>query len=121
MYLFLFLRFDDFLNYLPARLCALSYALFGQTRLALFCWQTQAPLCASPNAGPVMAAGAGALNVSLGGAACYHGKWQDRPLLGKGAPPRIATLKAALKLIRHSLFLWLFLFLLFGVLYDRFA
>src|SRR5690606_36271342 len=35
-------RIDDLLNYLPARLVALSYALLGNTWRALRCWQLQA-------------------------------------------------------------------------------
>lgn len=100
-------RFDDALNWLPARLTALSYALLGRTGQALACWRTQAPTWESPNAGPVMAAGAGSLGVQLGGAAIYHGQREERPPLGSGPPPVAGDLARAIRLIRQSLWLWL--------------
>jgi len=81
-------RIDDVLNYVPARLVALTYALLGRTRRALRCWRTQAPLWDSPNAGPVMASGAGALGVVLGGSAIYHGEVHARPSWAGAAPRR---------------------------------
>ena len=32
-------KIDDVLNYIPARLVALTYAVLGKTRLALRCWR----------------------------------------------------------------------------------
>ena len=110
-------RLDDGLNWLPARLTALTYALLGQTRNALACWRTQAPGWDSPNAGPVMSAGAGSLGVLLGGAAIYHGAEEIRPPLGAGPAPVAADLGRAITLIRHSLWLWLAVFFLIGLLH----
>jgi adenosylcobinamide-phosphate synthase len=100
-------RLDDVLNFIPARLTALTYALIGSTRSALHCWRVQAPTWESPNAGPVMAAGAGALGLGLGGGAYYHGEWEERPPLGLGAPPDAGSIRAALRLVRSGVVLWL--------------
>ena len=108
-------RIDDVLNFIPARLTALSFALCGQTRRALACWREQARAWESPNAGPVMAAGAGSLGLTLGGAASYHGAVEQRPPLGAGRPPRSADIARALMLLRRCTNLWLLLFLAGGL------
>ncbi len=100
-------RLDDLLNLVPARLTALGYALCGHTRAALRCWRSQARAWESPNAGPVMAAGAGSLGVVLGGPAFYHGHWKQRPSLGQGLPPAAADIQRALSLLLRTLALWL--------------
>ncbi len=108
-------RIDDLLGWLPARLTALTYALLGHTRTALACWRTQAPRWDSPNAGPVMAAGAGALGVCLGGAAIYHGREERRPLLGEGRGADVDAIRAAVALVRRGALLWLALTAILGV------
>jgi adenosylcobinamide-phosphate synthase len=100
-------RLDDVLNFVPARLTALTYALIGHTRTALQCWRLQAGAWESPNAGPVMAAGAGALGVGLGGGAYYDGQWEERPALGMGPRPDATSIPAALRLVRLGVMLWL--------------
>lgn len=111
-------RLDDLLNWLPARLVALTYALLGNTRQAWSCWRRQAPQWDSPNAGPVMAAGAGALNVRLGGAAIYHGELHERPLLGAGRPAVADDIDRALRLVRGGVWLWLVVALAFGAVWH---
>ncbi|MBU6523136.1 cobalamin biosynthesis protein [Ralstonia pickettii] len=100
-------RIDDVLNWIPARLTAISYALLGHTADALNCWRTQAPQWSSPNAGPVMAAGAGSLRVQLGGAARYEGVEEARPSLGTGETATAADIARALTLVSRTLWLWL--------------
>lgn len=100
-------RIDDLLGWLPARLTALTYALLGHTGRALACWRAQAPAWDSPNAGPVMAAGAGALGVRLGGAAIYHGREEHRPALGEGRGADVDAIRAAVALVRRGALLWL--------------
>ncbi|MDX1300372.1 MAG: cobalamin biosynthesis protein, partial [Pseudomonas sp.] len=105
-------QLDDILNWIPARLCAFSYALVGASSPAISCWRQQAPGAASPNAGPVMAAGAGALGVSLGGAAEYHGELHVRPELGAGPQPKARDIERALNLVNGGVLLWLVLLLI---------
>lgn len=111
-------RLDDMLGWLPARLVALSYALVGHTGQALRCWQTQARAWESPNAGPVMAAGAGALGVRLGGAAPYEGGWRTRPELGTGDRPDARTPVRAIRLMHGALLLWLACIVAGGFLWN---
>jgi adenosylcobinamide-phosphate synthase len=109
-------RIDDGLNWLPARLTAASYALLGDTRTAWRCWREQAPRWDSPNAGPVMAAGAGSLNVLLGGAARYHGAIEQRPTLGAGQPASAGHIVAALRLVERAVTLWLAVLIVLALL-----
>lgn len=100
-------RLDDCLNFIPARLTAFSYALTGSMRNAFSCWRMQGAIWKSPNAGPVMAAGAGSLSISLGGPARYQGQLESRPILGNGPAPNANNIDHALGLITRSLTLWL--------------
>ena len=104
-------RIDDALNYIPARLTALSYVLLApglQGKLRAWrCWHSQAPAWSSPNAGPVMSSGAGALGVQLGGPAIYHGEVEHRPPLGMGEPATGADINRAWRLVMHTTTLWL--------------
>lgn len=102
-------RFDDVLNYLPARLTACAYALCGHCADALRCWARQARYWSSPNAGPVMAAGAGALRIRLGGEASYGGVHETRPALGCLRDPRPQDIERALGLLDRSIVLCLVL------------
>ncbi len=110
-------KLDDILNWLPARLTALSYALLGDTVRSLKCWYYQAPLWYSPNAGPVMAAGAGSLGLELGGAAIYHGKLKERPKLGQGRTPVPKDILSACSLVNKTLWLWIAIALVGGWLH----
>ena len=101
-------RIDDALNYIPARLTALSYVLLADdVKLAWRCWRQQAPHWPSPNAGPVMASGAGALGLALGGSAVYDGVAEQRPALGLGRPAQAADIGRAWKLVKATTVLWL--------------
>jgi len=102
-------KLDDILNWLPARLTVLSFAvLSGFNRVWSMAFQ-QGMQCSSKNAGPVMAAGACALNIKLGGAAEYDGLTINKPELGCGHSPQAVDIKRGISLIDNSLILWLVL------------
>jgi adenosylcobinamide-phosphate synthase len=105
-------RLDDGLNYLPARLTAYGMVFCASTieqgKKALVCWRKQAKNCSSPNGGPVMTAGAGALNVRLSEGAYYHGRWQVKPAMGCGEPAQAQSIIDSLQLVQRTLLFWLF-------------
>lgn len=101
-------RLDDLLGYIPARLTALSYAIVGKhTQHALGCAWRQGHKHNSPNAGLVMATGAGAIGVRLGGSATYQGVREKRPSFGWGKPCQATHIQACLSLIDKSVVAWL--------------
>jgi len=99
-------RLDDVMNFIPARLTALSYAFAGSFRSALRAWNRQAGTWKSPNAGPVMASGAGSLELSLGGSAVYGARTEERQVLGGGPEPDGRDINRSLSLLRRALLVW---------------
>lgn len=113
-------RMDDILNWFPARITALLYTVLGDRSRAWRCWQTQSAQCESPNAGVVMAAGAGALGILLGGDSIYHGQPKSKPILGDGRSPENADIVKVIHLLDRSLYLLVgLLIILAAVSYDR--
>jgi adenosylcobinamide-phosphate synthase len=98
-------RFDDVLNYLPARLSGLLVAacamtVDGSASVALDAWRRDARRHPSPNAGVVEASFAGALGVRLGGPTQYAHRLEIRPTLGDGRTPSVPDLGRAVRLSR---------------------
>ena len=82
-------RLDDLLNLVPARVAAALTALAapvvgGSCLQAWRVWRRDGSRHPSPNAGPVEAASAGALGVTIGGSNIYDGAREDRGTLGDG-------------------------------------
>lgn len=96
-------RIDDVLNFIPARLCAFAYALAGDFPRAMDSWRGEAHLLKSPNGGPVMTAGAGALNLQLGGPAIYHGTLMEKPFFGGEHEPQVDDIQAANRLVDRAI------------------
>ena len=85
-------RFDDVLNYLPARLSAFlmigASALSGMdARHAFRIYQRDHAHHASPNSAHTEAVTAGALHIELAGNAYYFGKLYEKPTIGDADRP----------------------------------
>lgn len=101
-------RMDDILNLIPSRLVGMSYALLGNTKQAIHCWKTQSAELESPNGGVVMTAGAGALNLRLGGTTYYHGQVKQKAIFGGQYDPNDHDIPKTMQLIDRTLLLWFF-------------
>ena len=100
-------RAFHFINWLPARLTALTYAIAGNFEDASFCWRTQASSWPEPEESVVLAAGAGAMGVRLGQAVNVSGEIVWRPELGTGQAPDADSIDSAVSMIWRGLVIWL--------------
>lgn len=101
------------LDWLPVRLAAFSFAVVGNFQGALDAWRNQAWLWHERNEGVLLAAGAGALGVRLGGGLPLPVGLVERTELGTGEAADADYLEGALALLwRALLFLALALLLL---------
>jgi len=112
---FIAAKVDDLMNWVPARLTALSYCLTGDFNGGWRAMREQGPQTDSPNAGRVMAAGAGALSLQLGGPTSHNGEPQWRPRLGHGRTAEFGDIGRAVNLLQRSVVLWLVLGLMIGI------
>lgn len=112
-------RVDDVLGWPSARLTVLLFSLVSLCRrhksglIQVMDWGRR---WYSPNAGPVMAAGAFALNVRLGGDAIYHGERKSRPYLGDGDLVNGQHIGKAIQLMYHSTYILLCLLFFIGAM-----
>ena len=104
-------KFDDLLNYIPARISGLLIVI--ACRRGLITMLRQAKLHDSPNAGWPESAMAGGLGIKLGGPATYSGEVLMRPVFGSGAYPTLKDFKKGIRISRISHFLlWALVLLL---------
>lgn len=97
------------IDWLPARLTAGSFAVVGNFQDAADCWRTQARSWTNAAEGIILASGAGALGVKLGGELHEYGRVRYRPELGTGDDADVDYLSSAVGLIWRALVMWMFL------------
>jgi adenosylcobinamide-phosphate synthase len=106
------------LDWIPVRLTALTFAVVGDFEDAVYCWRIQAKQWPSIHDGILLASGAGALGVQIGGVITDStGEPEFRPELGMGEPADADILPSAIGLVWRALLVWLAVLLLLTVAY----
>ena len=96
-------RLDDVVNWIPARLGALTVIALRPRRCKEIrrAVRVDARAHPSPNGGVIEAAFAAGLGVRLGGTNTYAGRSEDRGTLGRGRTPTTADARRALTLAQN--------------------
>ena len=108
-------RAFELIDWLPARLTAISFAIVGDFEDAIYCWRAQALSWAQQTQGIILASGAGALGVRLGEPLRQGGELQYRPELGIGEEAAPDHMQSTVGLIWRTVVLWLVMILLLTV------
>jgi adenosylcobinamide-phosphate synthase len=103
------------LDWIPARLTAVSFAIVGDFEDALYCWRTQAKAWPDHAEGVVLASGAGAIGVRLGSVPRTLDAVELRSEIGMGDMADAELMTSAVGLIWRALVLWLFVIVLVTV------
>lgn len=106
-----FTRVFNGLDWLPARVTAGSFAIAGDFEDAVYCWRSQASNWPDSAIGIILASGAGALGVKLGGPLFSQGVLQYRPQLGLGDEADADYLQSAVGLV------WRVIILIAGLMF----
>ena len=103
------------MEWLPLRMTAFTFAIVGNFEDTVYCWRTQARDWPDPQAGIVLASGAGALGVRLGLPIPQGGQLLNRPELGMENEADIEFMRSAVGLVWRALVFWMILLLLLGL------
>jgi adenosylcobinamide-phosphate synthase len=104
-----------YIDWIPVRLTAMSFAVAGDFEDAVYCWRSQATTWMDSEQGVVLASGAGALGVRLGETLHHHGTVSFRPELGLGDDADVNTMTSAVGMIWRALVIWMFILALITV------
>jgi len=102
-------RAFEVIDWLPARLTAASFAIVGNFQDAVDCWRSQTTVWADKAQGIILASGAGALGVKLGGELHEYGRVRYRPEWGIGDDADADYLSSAVGLIWRAMVMWVLL------------
>ncbi len=108
-------RAGRLLEWPAVRLTAVSFAVVGDFEDTIYCWRTQAPAWPDPDAGVILAAGAGALGVRLGMPLAALEGVEVRPELGVGDNADAPHLDGVVGLVWRALVVWVFLLVLISL------
>jgi adenosylcobinamide-phosphate synthase len=112
-------RFFFWLDWLPSRLTAASFAIVGNFEDAVYCWRTQAVSAGNVDHALLLASGGGAVGVRLGSSALQGSEEVViGPELGLGEEADADYMQSAAGLLWRALVLWLFLIFIVTVAHS---
>ena len=103
------------LDWAPARVTGIAFAVVGDFEDAAYCWRTQAAKWPNPSLGVVLASGAGAMGVRLGMPVLSELSPVDRPELGLGDEADVGFLDSTIGLVWRALVVILFILMLLAI------
>ncbi len=109
------MQFYHWIEWLPVRLTAATFAIVGNFEDSIYCWRTQAAGWSDPEGGIVLASGAGALGVRLGMPVAQFDMSVERPELGTGDIADVDFMQSAVGLVWRALVFWLIMLLLLSL------
>ncbi len=103
------------IDWLPQRLTAISFAIAGNFEDAIYCWRSQAKEWPDDASGTLLASGAGAMGVKLGDPISSEQGVEFRPEIGSGEVVHADHLHSTEGLIWRTVVVWLGVLVLFTV------
>ena len=100
------------MEWLPLRLTASTFAIVGNFEDTAYCWRNQADSWPDPEAGIILASGAGALGVKLGQTIIQDDQPVFRPEIGMEDEADVDYMQSAIGLVWRAMVFWLIMLLL---------
>jgi adenosylcobinamide-phosphate synthase len=99
-------RLDDVLQWVPARITALSYGIMGSFEDALHCWRRRMGAWSDINSGPLLASGFGALHMQNCEMMEEVDEYEERAI-GLSVIPNSSHIRSVVALVWRVLLFWL--------------